>query len=566
MVGEYHHRSEQFTAGQLRFYKKAWEEITSDNYILQMVSGYRLEFSTAPPKQMRLPRQINCSEIEKLAIAKEIERLLVKDVIEISSHETNEFLSNVFARAKKDGGLRMILNLRELNLFIEYHHFKMDTLSTGLKLITPGCFMASIDLRDAYYSVPIHVQDHKYLKFMWENTLYKFKALPNGLTSGPRMFTKLLKPPFSVLRKKGHIITGYIDDTLLIAKDIKQTQRSVIETCNLLTKLGFVIHPKKSVFVPCQEITFLGFVLNSVTMTVRLTDEKKKEIWQLCKKLPHMRSPSIRHVAGVIGKIVATFPGVECGRLHYRELEKDRNEALTKSKGNYDVPMVLSAKARTELLWWSHNIMTATAKIARQAPDVWLETDASGSGWGAFNGKERIGGRWNREEIQLAASHSINYMEMWAAFLALQAFFATTTNCHILLRMDNTTAVAYLNDMGGIKSQPCNELAKRIWQWCTERGCWLTAAYLPGKANVIADAMSRKFNDQIEWQLNVCIFNRINDEFGPFEIDLFASRLNKQLGRYCAWKPDPAAVAVDAFSVDWTNKYFYAFPPFCLVG
>lgn len=97
---------------------------------------------------------------------------------------------------------------------------------------------------------------------------------------------------------------------------------------------------------------------------------------------------------------------------------------------------------------------------------------------------------------------------------------------HYLIRMDNTTAVAYLNDMGGVKSQPCNELAKVIWQWCIKRGCWLTAAHLPGKDNVVADAMSRKFNDQIEWQLNVSIFNRINDKFGPFDIDHFTSRLN----------------------------------------
>jgi hypothetical protein len=47
----------------------------------------------------------------------------------------------------------MILNLKDLNQNIEYYHFKMDTFETALKLIKPNCFMASIDVRHAYYSV-----------------------------------------------------------------------------------------------------------------------------------------------------------------------------------------------------------------------------------------------------------------------------------------------------------------------------------------------------------------------------------------------------------------------------
>lgn len=41
----------------------------------------------------------------------------------------------------------------------------MDTLQSVISLMTPNCFMASIDLKDAYYSVPIAVAHQKYLKF-----------------------------------------------------------------------------------------------------------------------------------------------------------------------------------------------------------------------------------------------------------------------------------------------------------------------------------------------------------------------------------------------------------------
>ena len=66
----------------------------------------------------------------------------------------------------------MILNLKNLNKHVQYNHFKMDTLQSVLSLMTPSCFMASVDLKDAYYSVPIAVAHQKYLKFDWGGKLY----------------------------------------------------------------------------------------------------------------------------------------------------------------------------------------------------------------------------------------------------------------------------------------------------------------------------------------------------------------------------------------------------------
>lgn len=77
--------------------------------------------------------------------------------------------------------------------------------------------------------------------------------------------------------------------------------------------------------------------------------------------------------------------------------------------------------------------------------------------------------------------------------------------------------------------------------------------------------MSRSFNDRTEWMLNMDAFQQIVQFFGHPKIDLFASRLNKQLEDYVSWLPDPEAVAVDAFTLNWKGLDFYAFPPFCLV-
>ena len=159
-------------------------------------------------------------------------------------------MSNIFVRPKKDGRFRMILNLQGLNDKIVYHHFKMTTLQSAIKLITPNCFMATIDWKDAYYCVPISDLHKKYLRFHFDGVLYEFQALPNGLASGPRIFTKITKPIFSTLRKRGHTNSPYIDDVLLFGDSIVDCQNNIKETIEVSTRAGFIGHPDKLVLIP----------------------------------------------------------------------------------------------------------------------------------------------------------------------------------------------------------------------------------------------------------------------------------------------------------------------------
>ena len=552
--------------GRLRLFSNEWQKLTSDTHILQAISAYKLEFENGPPlSQSRPPVPYRLKHDEKCAVDAEVEKLLSKDVIEISDHEGGQFISNIFTRPKKDGGHRMILDLSELNEYITYRHFKMDTFDTARSLITKNCYMASLDLRDAYYSVPIAESDRKYLKFFWNNTLYHFKALPNGLGSGPRLFTKILKPPLAALRSIGHVITGYIDDSLLVADTKEEAARAVTDSAKLLAQLGFIIHPEKSIFEPTQEIEYLGFVVNSNDMLVSLPQSKKLEISDSCASLLSAVNPKIRTVAKVIGKVVAAFPAVQYGPLHYRKLESDKTAALKANFGHFDRKMQLTDEAKSELQWWIQNIDQSFSCIYRGKPDIEISSDASGLGWGATNGSTHIGGRWNEFEAMIAARNEINYLELLAAFFALKSFCRDSRNIHVKMNIDNTTAVAYISHMGGSKSSTCNELAKQFWAWCIDRQIWVSVAHLPGVENVIADRKSRVFQDETEWMLNKEIFQQLCTEYEP-SIDLFASRLNAQLPCYVSWKPDPEAESIDALSIDWGPLNFYAFPPFCIIA
>ena len=529
-----------------------WKKLTSDSFILNMVSGSEIPIENACTESLEQSVRKNpISKDEFPMIDQEIERLIKMKVIEKSNYEAGEIISPIFGVPKSDGSVRIILNLKQFNEIVEYEHFKMENAITAMQMIRKGCFMASIDLRSAYYSVPIKEEFRKYLKFIWRGQLFQYTCFPNGLSNCPRYFTKLMKPVYAFLRCKGHISTAYIDDSYLQAQTFNSCVMNIQDTLSLLESLGFVIHREKSVLTPCHEITYLGFVFNSVNMTVRLTEEKVQKIIDLCielKRKNKIGQCSIRELAQVIGVCVASFLAVLWGRLHYRQMEHAKSEALKRNQGNFEAPVKLTKEAEKEIDWWIDNVQNAYYPIEKTKPEIEIKTDASTSGgWGAVCGSVETGGRWNDNEKDL----NINALELLAVEYGLKSFKTQVAGKHVKILTDNTCAVTYVKNMGGSKSMLCNSIANRIWCWCEVENVWLTIAHIPGKKNVDADRKSRVFNDFTEWKLNHEIFLKIEEKLGTPEIDLFASRLNYQLKPFVAWSPDPEAFAIDAFTITW---------------
>ena len=111
----------------------------------------------------------------------EINKLIAKGVTKYTEHG-KEFISPILFRSKSDGTSRLILNLKTLDEFLEYHLFKMETVYSVADILQPHCYMACIDLKGAYYSVKISEEDSKYLKIFAKKIFLKFVALPLGST------------------------------------------------------------------------------------------------------------------------------------------------------------------------------------------------------------------------------------------------------------------------------------------------------------------------------------------------------------------------------------------------
>lgn len=170
------------------------------------------------------------------------------------------------SREKANGKHRFILNLKELNTFIDAPHFKIEDYRSALRLVSKNSFLASIDLKDAYYPIPIYKSHRKYLRFSFNNKLYQFNCLPFGLNIAPYIFTKLLKPVLRTRREENILLIAYLDDFLLIDSSELKCQKIVNKTITLLSNLGFLINWKKRVTKPTNELIFLGYTFNTVTM------------------------------------------------------------------------------------------------------------------------------------------------------------------------------------------------------------------------------------------------------------------------------------------------------------
>ena len=166
-----HKRVEHFRAGQVRHHLLFWESLPNDPVLLDAIKHHHIEFEAKYPTQTVQPNKINFSAAEIMIIDAEIAKLVSKEVLQVTNCVPDGFISNIFILPKKDGAFRMILNLKPLNKFVDYHHFKVDRFRTALKLIRPGCFMAYVDLKDAYYSIPIAEEDRKLLMFQWKREI-----------------------------------------------------------------------------------------------------------------------------------------------------------------------------------------------------------------------------------------------------------------------------------------------------------------------------------------------------------------------------------------------------------
>ena len=245
-------------AGRLTYFLPFWKTVTSDAWVLGIVRrGYLLELKSVPPfNGLRITPLRDGGSV----LLDEVDALCAKSAVEPvpPGQGRTGFYSTYFTVPKKTGGVRPILNLKPFNQYLIKRKFKMETLQSVIAIMQPGNWLASVDLKDAYFHVPMARKYRKFLRFIINGVALQYTVTPFGLSPAPMLFTKIVLVLIAWLRSRGVHLHAYLDDILIIGNSPRETLDALTLTIQVFTCAGFIVNVKKSDLTPSQDLVFIG--------------------------------------------------------------------------------------------------------------------------------------------------------------------------------------------------------------------------------------------------------------------------------------------------------------------
>ncbi|XP_068215849.1 uncharacterized protein [Palaemon carinicauda] len=271
------------------------------------------------------------------------------------------------------------------------------------------------------------------------------------------------------------------------------------------------------------------------------SQERKDNLRRIIEEFLLHPTPRVSLWMSLLGHLASLTLLVPNGRRCMRDLQFQLRQHWDWQGNTKQIQW--TARSQEDLLWWSQEIhLNAGLSLKVLEPTLVLHTDASDIGWGTSLEQESIARFWTPSQN----SRSINWRELKAIREAVLHFTPLCTSEVVAVYADNSTTISYLKKEGGTKSQPLNLLAQEILQWAEDHNVILRPQFIPGKKNVIADALSR--GDQVigsEWTLCQEVVDRLV-HLWPSNIDLFATALNFRIPAYFSPQTDPQSAGVDA--------------------
>ncbi|XP_040188033.1 uncharacterized protein LOC120920173 [Rana temporaria] len=441
----------------------------------------------------------------------------------------------------------------------------METVFSIKNLLYPNCFMATLNLRDAYLHVPIHPAFQKFLriavKMGTEIRHFQFQALPFGLSSSPRIFTKVLGEALAPLRLKAITIIPYLDDLLIVAESHQKLLADLQTVLDFLQSLGWLINREKSSLVPAQRVKYLGYDFCSVVQKVFLPEEKVSKMVQAVSTLQTNQLVSLREISRTVGLMTSCFPAVPWARFHQRPLQRFLLENWDGDARSLESKVWLPTKVKRSLWWWRKNLHLTKGLPWSISISKRITTDASAWGWGAHLKDQVAQGKWSLKE----ARASSNQRELLAVHRALQAFQSEIRGHNLQILSDNIATVAYLNKQGGTRSRILQGIAQEMLSWAEVNLGSISAVHLKGTQNSLADYLSRHRVERDNWSLHPEVFAEVTNKWGYPEADLFANQENSKTEEFFSLNPGDRSLGIDALANPWPFDLCYAFPPIRLI-
>ena len=381
---------------------------------------------------------------------------------------------------------------RALNDYISCSSFKFQTLDDAIKMLHPNYFMAKIDLRHAYRSVPIHKSNYVATGLQWHfaghnHPTYFFDTrLPFGAKSSPEIFHRLTQAVRRMMERRSFkTIIVYLDDFLIIGETKEECQQVFTTLLQLLLDLGFQISWHK-VIGPTQKLVFLGVELDTAHCEMALPPTKLTELHHVISRFLFRRRASTKQLQQLADKLNWACRVVYGGRTFLRRILDMLNLLQSPS-----AKVRLSAEFHEDIRWW-HSFLhyfNGKCNFLRQYPTTDVQTDACLVAAGAYFRGDWLYHNFALDTPDLALLH-INYKEVLAQVFAVFRWAPCWANQHVIIHSDNEAAVHIINK--GTTSHPLIMGYLRQLFWLSAvYNFRFTARYIPGKQNLIADAVSR---------------------------------------------------------------------------
>ena len=214
--------SPKYPGARLQGYWEVWESFkVHPRVVLVLKQGYCLPFKEKPPLT-RFPaiKSSYSAPVKQKALLEAVQQMVQKRaVVPVQNKNSLGFYSRLFLVPKPESKWRPVIDLSVVNTFLHVPTFKMETAEVIRASLQTGEWVASIDLTDAYFHVPIQPKFQKYLRFHVQGQAYQFRALPFGIATAPLEFTRVVKEVKFIALSQGDRIHQYLDDWLVRAKD-----------------------------------------------------------------------------------------------------------------------------------------------------------------------------------------------------------------------------------------------------------------------------------------------------------------------------------------------------------
>lgn len=458
--------------------------------------GFRITSQPYDGPKVFLPNHKSALDIRyKHAVEQQILQELAHDRYVILP-EPARITSALGAIPKEDGRVRLIHDCSRpeggaVNDLALAPKFSYQSVADAMSGMSPGCYLAKIDLASAYRSVGIHPEDYKVSGLSWT---FAGQTSPTYMADTCMMFGSRLAPySFSILSTAVSHIMGtnghpgiivYLDDFLVTATTFQQCLDSMNTLLSLLRALGFAINYSK-VIGPAQSLTFLGVQFDTVPFVASLPRDKMAKLLTLLRATLARKSVTKKGLQQVAGKLVWAARLIKLGRAHVRRLLTFINALQHPAQRTQ-----LNEATKQDLTWWLvfADHVNGSLPIVDHRDHTPLCIDACSYGGGGFYDGQGFHVNW--QDWQGAEGHHINYKEVLVLEPAAQLWAPVWANKVIHVHSDNQCAVAIIN-RGTAKDEFVMASLRRVAWLATLYNFDLKAVYYPGDRNVVADALSR---------------------------------------------------------------------------